>query len=362
MGGSVYLKRLWSGFDTLEITWSGAVFEPWQGLLDGAKVNARDTLRSNAVRLGGECLYVQRSGLKPWAWVLVGPDYHLRLGRGAPAASCRLLSVGLTAHGPERLVARVERVLESVGAFGRPRVSRADVAMDFQGWVPGAGTMTRSVVCPASFRPVYPSIEAPETFQFGRGAVVARVYNKSAEVRAKPSHWPSYWSSCEAYSAERDVWRVEFQYRRDALRELGVVTPDDALSSARGLMEYGLRWCSVRKRTGDSNVRRRPVHPAWEQIGAFFSVSEPLQRVLDGPGEGGAVALVPQISGLLVSVGAHLGIKCPRRATDWVLKAMGELHAERACDYESLVADRQVSLYGATTPDGLSPNWGFLGL
>lgn len=355
------MNVLWSGFDTLEVAYFGAVDQPWQEHLECAKQQARSKQRPEPVVVGGQRFGVLRQGLKPWAWVLTHPDLHVRLGRSKVASGVRCLSLGLAAFGPERVLAQADAVLSAVGSFGLARVSRCDVAVDFQGWVPSAAESS-DATCPATFRPIYPSLADPETFQFGKGGIVARVYNKTREVAGTASHWPGVWAACDAYDPANDVWRVEFQYRASVLRELGLRRPDEVLRAASDLMDYGMRWLTYRTPTGDSNRRRWPVHPGWSALREGFVVSDPVSRARDVAGSGSAYSLVPQASGLLVSIGAHLGIKCPAEATRWLLAAMGDYHAERGTDFERLVSDRQLDLYGVTTADGLPPSFAYTGL
>lgn len=357
------LRCLYFGVDTLEVSYAGGVNECDALGLDHLKTRARCTRgRSERVVLGGVPFGVNRMGLKPWAWLLTNADMHLRVGRGKPAASVRLLSAGIAASGCEHLLRRAEAALADVGGYGASRVSRVDVAYDFQGWEPTFEAM-QSMVCPASFRPVYPNSDEPETFQFGRGGVVVRVYNKTAEIAAKGSHWPEYWQEIEGYDASLPVWRVEVQLRTEVLREMGLKNPGDVLGALAGLMVYGLSWASLRVPSDlDATRSRWSVHPVWRWICKKLECSEPVQRIRDDGTALSAIALVPQISGMLVSVGCHLGMREPDRVLRWVLRAMGEYHAGRATDFEQLVGQRQEERYGVSCVDGLSPLYGYLGL
>ena len=51
--------------------------------------------------------------------------------------------------------------------------------------LPGVGSdLCRDVqvVCKSNFRPVYPNTVSPQTFQFGKGEVVVRLYDKTAQI------------------------------------------------------------------------------------------------------------------------------------------------------------------------------------
>lgn len=366
MGGSSYKpgvpRVLWSGIDTLECWYPGGVRGYWRDHLEWAKQRARKRDVPEPVIAGRVRWGVDRKGLKPWAYLLRSPDVHLRVGTGKAGFSVRCLSLGLAARGADALLAEAERSMLVMGEFSESRVSRVDLAVDFQGHVPALEEMTQAV-CSASFRPVYPSITAPETYQFGRGAIVARVYNKTVEVARGGSHWPGVWRESGCWDAnDGDVWRVEFQYRSDALRDFGIRTTDDLRGAVESLWRKGFEWLSVRQQSNDSNHRRWPVAPWWASLADAYAHAEPLERCRDEHAYTHATAYVPQASGLLVSIAAHLGIHDPAEAMRWLLRAMGEYHCDKLTDFEALVIERQLELFGVSTSDGLEPVYAHIGL
>lgn len=353
---------LWSGIDTLECWYPGGVRGYWRDHLEWAKLRARKRDVPEPVTAGRVRWGVDRKGLKPWAYLLRSPDLHLRVGTGKAGFSVRCLSLGLAARGADELLAEAERSMLVMGEFFESRVSRVDLAVDFQGHVPGLEEMTQAV-CPASFRPIYPSVSSPETFQFGRGAIVGRVYNKTVEVARGGSHWPGVWRESGRWDAGGgDVWRVEFQYRSDALREFGIVTPDDLRGSLDSLWRKGFEWLSVREITRNKQACRRPLASWWSCLADAYSHAAPLERCRDDHAYTHAVSYVPQVSGLLVSIAAHLGIHDPAEAMRWLLRAMGEYHCDKLTDFERLVIERQLELFGVSTSDGLEPVYAHIGL
>jgi hypothetical protein len=98
-------------------------------------------------------------------------------------------------------------------------------------------------------------------FTFGRGAVLARIYDKSLELAVTGETWPEViWRGADR---ERPVWRVEVQYRRQALKAFGLKTVADVLLLRQDLWDYGMRWLSLREPNGDSNRARWPEAPVW---------------------------------------------------------------------------------------------------
>lgn len=192
------------------------------------------------------------------------------------------------------------------------QVSRLDVCCDFDGWAPTRDTL-RAVVGRVLKRgeiklPHGEALERAELealiahamgeqkknrvvklhqvgqrftgFEFGgKGAPLrARLYNKSIEIRSSGKEWfRPLWAKAGHKGDEHDgeVWRLEFQLRREPLTEAEVVTADKEsiemkswTDVQRGLNElWGYltgQWLSVRlPRTGRERVR---LHPAWRSL------------------------------------------------------------------------------------------------
>jgi len=260
----VTVSVLWCGIDTLEASYR-AVLDP--GLVDTLEELKAAAQRDEApqpLEIGGYQASVQARGLKRWRFLVTGEDLHLRLSPTgtAPNISVRLLSLGLLALGHERLFALAEELACSCGHVSRLGLSRLDVACDFQGFVPTFADAQR-IVCRASYRPIYPNTENPETFYFGCGAIVVRLYNKTREIaQSGKGYWRTVWERHPGFDAERDVWRFELQLRREALDELGCRDPEAAFANLERLLGFGLDWANLRVPQGKSTDRWEEDAPA----------------------------------------------------------------------------------------------------
>jgi hypothetical protein len=97
-------------------------------------------------------------------------------------------------------------------------------------------------------------------FTIGKGIVQARIYDKTLEIRRSGKDW-----LYDLWGVGKDVqvWRVEFQLRRDALRDFRIETFDDLLNSSQALWDYCTsKWLSVRA-TGRSDAARRRMASFW---------------------------------------------------------------------------------------------------
>jgi hypothetical protein len=301
------IKTVRCGVDTLEATFGG---EPdfWVAKeLVARKTKAQTSNSPDPILLGRDEFFVMPKGQGLWQYVVRNNDMMLRfsLAKNMPPLCVKFLAQGLATRGVDSLWNQVVEIAAEMGLSPR-NLTRIDVCADFQGWTPTYEEM-RHVVCPASFRPVYPSVEHPETFQFGKGTVVCRLYNKTKEVSAtNKSWWHRVWKLV-GYDPELDVWRFEVQLRSNVLKERDCRHVPTALANLYGLFSYGLSWASVRTPTSDSNPRRWPEHPAWTALRACFAPTGELGRIRPVVRLMEYDAVVGRIAAYLASAGAALG-------------------------------------------------------
>ena len=101
-------------------------------------------------------------------------------------------------------------------------------------------------------------------FIFGKGKIMARIYDKTLELRKSGKDWLyELWG----VSQGTQVWRVEFQLRREALKELRIETFDDLMAHSQALWNYCVNdWLRVRA-TGQQKARRDLIK-FWEIVQA----------------------------------------------------------------------------------------------
>jgi hypothetical protein len=267
------------GVDTLEATFEGEL-DFWVGKeLSKRKTAAQVKGAPDPIRMCNEDLFVGAQGMGFWQYVVRNRDLLLRLSlaKNIPSMSVRLLAEGLAGRGVTGLWAKAKELGEEM-KLAPLNLTRIDVAVDFQGWVPTYEEML-NVVCKTSFRPVYPNTTSPQTFQFGKGERVVRLYDKTAEIAAKNHGWWRNVWRLHGYDPNLPVWRLEVQLRSAALKELEMRSVDRALDNIYGLFCHGLDWCSLRVPANDSNLRRADEHPAWIDLREKFAPAEALGRI-----------------------------------------------------------------------------------
>lgn len=108
-----------------------------------------------------------------------------------------------------------------------------------------------------------------QTLTFGKGDVVLRVYDKVAEIGEKSDKTWFY----ELWGKESDVWRIEWQVRKNVLQRFDVRSFEDLDRQQGDVLRYlACEHDSLRVPNGKANGSRDwPVHPLWldlqERIG-----------------------------------------------------------------------------------------------
>ncbi len=227
--------------------------------------------------LTGQAFMLKPYGLRGYAHWLASPDFELLLGRNArfPAALVQLHSAYLHSMGAEWALQLAEQLLR-LEVFGGPPelvVSRVDLYADSQGWDLELADMRR-FVCRGRGRRAFVDREQAFAsgrrltgFMFGRSAILARLYDKTAEIERRGVSWlPDLWGERDD---GRPVWRLEFQFRREVLGEFQLRTVEETLASVQDLWRYGTgQWLTLRLPNGDPRERRWPVDPLWQEVQA----------------------------------------------------------------------------------------------
>jgi len=102
-------------------------------------------------------------------------------------------------------------------------------------------------------------------FNFGFGGDIScRIYNKSLKSKEKKIKWrPVIWNN-NGYSKNMgDVWRIEFQLKREILKQFNVNSPDEVFYSLNSIWKYCTHeWFSVRIK-GTDNTKSRWIIEKW---------------------------------------------------------------------------------------------------
>jgi hypothetical protein len=262
------MKLLLSGLDTIECAYylrAGGVC----GIDFEALRAQREVMRnskhpdSGVLELGGMEFLLSPNGSKSgYPFILSNQDCTIQFGEfNDPSFFVRYSSFALWCKGAKFLHDRFMSWAESLG-FTPVRsegLSRVDFAFDFH--LPLIDFDEDSFVSAADKDSQHRKNGKVQTFTYGRDEVVLRVYNKSAEIEEASN---KYWFYLFWQEQKENVWRVEWQVRKETLKRFGLRTFADLFDGHGDVLRYLIsEHTSLRVKSEDSNRSRWPVHPLW---------------------------------------------------------------------------------------------------
>lgn len=138
----------------------------------------------------------------------------------------------------------------------------------------------------------------------GGGPILARIYNKSLEIKKSQKLWfQDIWRE-NGWIETKDVWRVEFQIRREALKEFFIHFVNDLFQHEDQLWAYLTReWLSIKQPTKD-NVSRWKLKRKWKIVQTAGMNYTPSPLIRDRVKQANLKQLLDQAAGLMLSVAA----------------------------------------------------------
>ena len=240
-------------------------------------------------------------------------SHFLHTHPAGPAGACEEVLAWIREH---LLADRDPVYVETWASFKAARLSRVDLHIDWQGgWTPSAldgdTSSVHRFIKPARVKwQAFTDGTTFTGFVFGSGSVLARIYNKSHQATHKLDD--AYFAllaerTPDTFDPEQDVWRLEFQLRREGIKGFKLyaepdATDDDSIISAElsaeDLEHIGSlprffshqealwqhltqHWLRLVVPDEQANRSRWPMDPAWmllhEQYGPLAN-AEPLEE------------------------------------------------------------------------------------
>ena len=225
-----------------------------------------------------ECL-VKPHGTAGYEWLLIGKDFSMKIGNWMkpttrPSVMVEIHSETLWRMGPEKAVKAVRWIIVAAGGkIVKDKVSRvdlcADTLMPVELWT---RDLEDYLVSRAGYTATHKQDRQLEGFSVGKGQVSLRVYDKLREIKraSKKTWFFDIWDLEEPGEAFR-VIRVEYQLRREALKECGIDQVPDLFAKLLKLWAYcTVSWARYADHPERHTTKRKDL-PWWEVVKGAFS-------------------------------------------------------------------------------------------
>jgi hypothetical protein len=278
-------KSLRYGIDSLYVSYPGVIAEDWDKKLANLKEQAQsedETQQALAqVVIGDHIFEVKDKGKGRFSYVLVDNSFYLQASNGRskalPMAYVQISSEYLAHVGVEQAEKSLQFIVNTLGVVHEPaNVSRGDLFVDFSAdlamdsFNPLESWITRTQSIDLHYR--YNQFSG---WSFGMGGDIgARLYNKTLEVekKSKKFYLHEFWKA-EGWDGQQVVWRMEFEAKREVLKQLGIYKLNNLLELQSALWLYLTQdWLRLATPSlTDSNQTRWPNHPLWDDISQVFN-------------------------------------------------------------------------------------------
>lgn len=270
-------KALHKGIDSLYISYRGSLRGNISRTLEIKKSQAQSVDIKNRVEavmeLNNHYFEVLDKGCGKFKYVLVDGHYHISVSNTQQGnlpviyvqVSSELLNTAGTDYAVTELRKIVDQFLENIHS---ETVSRADIFIDFITDTDFGKFESRDWVTRAVSNNKWSSGSKCTGWGIGSGGnIYCRLYSKIDEIlKTGKAHFKKIWKSAGWHEGQA-VWRVEFQLRREVLKELSVHTVSDLMSSLNDIWRYcTCKWLRLAVGDGIKNRARWKIHPLWNAI------------------------------------------------------------------------------------------------
>jgi hypothetical protein len=270
--GSTRIFR--TGIDSLYLSWTGTLSQEFDELLSELREKARSpnpVEQSQAIlQLLDHRFEVSDKGKGRFRYVLRDNWFHIQVSAtqstSMPLALVQIRSEVLSKSGYLQTVRKLEALLSHLGDITDQKISRIDICADFYTEFKLDSIPPDAWVRKAAKLDFHIDGSRFSGFSFGkRGVVSGRLYDKALEIESsQKTFFFSLWAE-GGWLGELPVWRLEFQFRRSVLKEMGVNSTQDLDEKLNGLWQYCCqKWLRLTLPNHRDSARCRwPDHPLW---------------------------------------------------------------------------------------------------
>ena len=232
---------------------------------------------------------IKPHGAKGFSWILIGSDFTYKIANSPepgsrPNVMIEIRSETLWRLGPEEAInIALGLITANGGDIIRPKLSRVDLCVDFlmpeKRW---SYELMEFAVTRAADTAPYFHHKNLTGIRIGKGIISARLYDKPFEIKqqSKKEWMYDIWGIKEVPEGER-VIRIEFQLRREILKQLGLNKAEDLLQKVDRAWAYCTKsWLKFQDKPGLHHTQRSTFKWYEEIQEGFKGVqgAEPLVR------------------------------------------------------------------------------------
>jgi|GEM_PF-432016 hypothetical protein len=232
---------------------------------------------------------IKPHGTKGFSWILIGSDFSYKIANSSapgsrPNAMIEIRSEALWRLGPKEVIKIALSLIEANGGhIIEAKPSRVDLCVDFL--MPEAlwssDLMEYAVTRASDFAPYY-RFKKLTGIRIGKGVISARLYDKPLEIQQQSRKvWMfDIWGLKEVPEGKKII-RIEFQMRREVLKQLGLRKVEDLFQKIDQAWAYCTKsWLKFQDRPGLHHTQRTTFDWYEEIQNGFAGVqgAEPLVR------------------------------------------------------------------------------------
>lgn len=263
-----------SGFDTIviaiDVKWKDKTFFEY---LEELKTLAVKEEKETAVAISDpktqETIWmgvIKPHGTKGYEWNLSNSDFSMLIGkwsepRSRPSIMVHISSEAIWRSGPREIVSFLLKLIELAGGIIiSAKASRIDLSLDLT--FPRKKWNAKLI----EHRVTRANYAAPHFFNItmtgisiGKGNLSARLYDKPLEIQQKSNKiWMFDIWNIESLPDHLLIVRIEFQIRREVIKDLGLNSIESVFDCCENLWAYCTkRWLKFQNNTGKHHTQRK---------------------------------------------------------------------------------------------------------
>jgi hypothetical protein len=232
---------------------------------------------------------IKPHGTKGFSWILSGSDFTYKIANSLepgsrPNVMIEIRSEALWRLGPEEVLKIALSLIEvNGGRIIEAKLSRVDLCVDFlmseKIW--SQSLMEYAVTRATDFVPYY-THKKMTGIKIGKDIISARLYDKPLEIQQQSKKYWMYgiWGINETPQGKKII-RIEFQMRREVLKQLGLNNVEDLFKNIDQAWAYCTKnWLKFQDRPGLHHTQRSTLKWYGEIQNGFKGAqgAEPLVR------------------------------------------------------------------------------------